>query len=91
MQTLQYIHNRKHSVPDLSEGVKRLSAKERILTIRLMEKVEKHPNYVKALGVEASSAKQSLKYRYLPKRPRSDVRSLLLNEKGDSKGDWRME
>ena len=68
-----------------------MSAKERILTIRLMEKVEKHPNDVKALGVEASSAIQSLKYRYLPKRPRSDVRSLLLNEKGDSKGDWRME
>ena len=38
-----------------------MTAKERILTIRLLKKVEKYPNYAKALGIEASGAKQSLK------------------------------
>ena len=33
-----------------------LSAKERILMIRLMDKLEKHPAYAKTLGVEATSA-----------------------------------
>ena len=33
-----------------------MTAKERILTIRLLEKAEKYPNYAKALGVEASGA-----------------------------------
>ena len=32
-----------------------MSTRERILMIRLMEKLEKHPAYVKALGVEVSS------------------------------------
>lgn len=32
-----------------------MSTRERILMIRLMEKLEKHPAYAKALGVEASS------------------------------------
>ena len=31
-----------------------MSAKERILMIRLMEKLEKHPAYAKALGIEAT-------------------------------------
>lgn len=44
-----------------SEGVMRLTAKERILTIRLMEKVKKHPTYAKALGIEASDVKRSHK------------------------------
>ena len=33
-----------------------LTARERILMIRLMEKLEKHPTYAKALGIEATSA-----------------------------------
>lgn len=32
-----------------------LSTRERILMIRLMEKLQKHPAYAKALGVEATS------------------------------------
>ena len=33
-----------------------LTARERILMIRLMEKLEKHPTYAKALGIEAAGA-----------------------------------
>jgi len=33
-----------------------LNARERILTIRLMEKLEEKPAYAKALGVEATGA-----------------------------------
>lgn len=35
-----------------------MSVRERILAIRLLEKLEKHPSYANALGVEASGAKQ---------------------------------
>ena len=38
------------------EGVMRLSTRERIVMIRLMEKLEKHPAYATLLGVEAISA-----------------------------------
>lgn len=31
-----------------------LTARERILMIRLMEKLEKHPTYAKQLGIEAT-------------------------------------
>ena len=31
-----------------------LTARERILIIRLMEKLEKHPAYAKTLGIEAT-------------------------------------
>lgn len=34
-----------------------MTAKERILTIRLLEKLKKRPQYEKALGIEASRAK----------------------------------
>ena len=33
-----------------------LTARERILIIRLMEKLEKHPAYAKTLGIEATGA-----------------------------------
>ena len=36
----------------------RMTAKERILMIRLMEKLEKHPAYAKALGIEAAGAQE---------------------------------
>ena len=34
-----------------------MAVKERILTIRLLEKVGKYPNYAKALVIEATGAK----------------------------------
>ena len=36
------------------EGVMCLTARERILMIRLMEKLEKHPTYAMLLGIEAT-------------------------------------
>ena len=30
-----------------------LTARQRILTIRLMEKLEKHPSFARSLGIEA--------------------------------------
>ena len=33
-----------------------MRARERILMIRLMEKLEKHPAYAKVLGIEATGA-----------------------------------
>ena len=33
-----------------------MTARERVLMIRLMEKLEKHPTYAKTLGIEATSA-----------------------------------
>ena len=36
------------------EGVMCLTARERILMIRLMEKLEKHPTYAVLLGIEAA-------------------------------------
>ena len=33
-----------------------MSARERILMIRLMEKLEKHPTYAMLLGIEATGA-----------------------------------
>ena len=36
------------------EGVMCLTARERVLMIRLMEKLEKHPTYAKLLGIEAT-------------------------------------
>ena len=38
------------------EGVICLTARERILMIRLMEKMEKHHTYAKTLGIEATGA-----------------------------------
>ena len=35
-----------------------MTVRERILVIRLMEKLEKHPTYAKALGIEAAGAKE---------------------------------
>ena len=33
-----------------------MSTRERILMIRLMEKIEEHPTYAKTLGLEAAGA-----------------------------------
>lgn len=38
-----------------------MSAKERILRIRLLEKIRKHPDYAKALGIEAAGATKNEK------------------------------
>ena len=38
------------------KGVMYLTARERVLMIRLMEKLEKHPTYAKTLGIEATGA-----------------------------------
>lgn len=37
-----------------SKGVMRMTTRERILMIRLMEKLEKHPKYAMLLGIEAT-------------------------------------
>lgn len=38
-----------------------MSAKERIMVIRLLQKVGEYPNYAKKLGIEASGVKRSEK------------------------------
>ena len=37
-----------------------MTAKERILAIRLMEKLEKHPAYAETLGIKAGAAKHHI-------------------------------
>ena len=37
-----------------NKGVMWLTARERVLMIRLMEKLEKHPTYAMLLGIEAT-------------------------------------
>ena len=44
-----------------------LTARERILIIRLMEKLEKHPTYAKTLGIEATGAVNNQKMESDPK------------------------
>ena len=44
-----------------------MSARERILVIRLMEKIEKHPTYAKTLGIEATSAVKNQNRKKDPK------------------------
>ena len=44
-----------------------LTARERILMIRLMEKLEKHPTYAKTLGIEATGAVKNQKMESDPK------------------------
>ena len=36
-----------------------MTARERILMLRLMEKLEKYPSYAKTLGIEATGAKNN--------------------------------
>ena len=48
--------NTYHKGTRSEEGVMYLTARERILMIRLMEKLEKHPTYAKTLGIEATGA-----------------------------------
>ena len=38
-----------------------MTARERILMLRLMEKLERHPGYARALGVEATGAAENQK------------------------------
>ena len=45
--------------PNGRKGVMYLTARERILTLRLMEKVEKYPAFAKTLGIEATGAKNN--------------------------------
>ena len=40
----------------IRKGVMTLTAKERILMIRLVEKLERNPAYAKTLGIEATGA-----------------------------------
>ena len=44
-----------------------MTVRQRILMIRLMEKLEKHPAYAKALGIEATGAEQHQNIRSDPK------------------------
>ena len=44
-----------------------MSARERILMIRLMEKLEKHPAYAKALGIEATGVTNHQRRKNDPK------------------------
>ena len=44
-----------------------LTARERILMIRLMEKLEKHPTYAIALGIEATGAEKNQNRKKDPK------------------------
>lgn len=44
-----------------------MTVRERILMIRLMEKLEKHPAYAKALGIEAAGAKEHQNIKPDPK------------------------
>ena len=55
-----------------------MTAKERILVIRLTEKLEKHPGYAKALGIEAGGAERH------PAEPKghTDVWNLIQNCRG---------
>ena len=49
-----------YCIIDPSEGVMHMSVKERIMMLRLMEKLRKHPDFAARLGVEASSAGNAL-------------------------------
>lgn len=44
-----------------------LGAKERILMLRLIEKLQKHPDFAKALGIEANGVAKKPDIRTKPK------------------------
>ena len=44
-----------------------MSVRERILMLRLMDKLQKHPSFAKALGVEANRAEKRSNTRTKPK------------------------
>ena len=48
-----------------------MTARERILMIRLMEKLEKYPTYAMLLGIEAAGAGNDRKMESEPKGPTS--------------------
>jgi len=52
---------------DAREGVMRLTARERVLMIRLMEKLEKHPTYATLLGIEATDLEDDQNMKSDPK------------------------
>ena len=45
-----------------------MNARERILMIRLMEKMEKHPAYAMLLGIKAAGAEDDQNMKSDPKR-----------------------
>ena len=49
------------------KGVMYLNPRERIRAIRLTEKLEKHPTYAKALGIEAAGAAKNENTETAPK------------------------
>ena len=49
------------------EGVIYMSVKERILMLRLMEKLHKHPDFAKTLGIEATSVMHDTNQKIDPK------------------------
>ena len=49
------------------KGVMCLTARERVLMIRLMEKLEKHPTYAMLLGIEATGALKNQNRKSDPK------------------------
>ena len=51
LHPIQYEHIRNGKVPSTQEEVMQVSVRERILTIRLMEKVKANPNYAKVFGI----------------------------------------
>ncbi len=55
-----------------------MTAKERIMTIRLVEKAEKHPEFAKKLVIEAAS-KKAYAQRILTRGPHKNVRPLRLS------------
>ena len=58
-----------------------LTARERILMIRLMEKLEKHPTYAKTLGIEATGAVNNQNMESDPKGLRSSGGPLCFIER----------
>lgn len=59
-----------------------LTARERILMLRLMEKLKKHPTYAKTLGVEATGAVQIQNTECIPKSLASLRGSFRINDIG---------
>ena len=52
---------------EAQQGVMRLTTRERILMIRLVEKLKRNPTFAKALGVEATGAVKNQKIEADPK------------------------
>ena len=66
-----------------------MTARERILMIRLMEKLEKHPTYAKTLGIEATGAVNNQNMESDPKGLRSSGGPLCFFEGRKENGNIR--